>query len=336
MKSRRGAGVRYSKMDRVFDLMVELRARRYGMTLEEIEVHCDVGRRTAQRLRDLVQRTFPELQESVGDDRKKRWHLPVTSVTSLPTYTADELADMEAAIKLLDRENMHNHATSLRSVLAKVRSTLPDVAHHRIETDIEALMEAEGLAARPGPKPVISADVLGTLRMAVKACCPVHIVHRNRQTKRSKGRTVHPYGFLFGMRHYLVAHDPKAEGNRFRLFSLASIEQARLEETSFVRDPDFDIRAFARASFGVFQEKAFDVVWRFPSDLVGAASEFVFHPDEVKEMEADGSLRVSFRAGGLLEMAWHLNTWGSAVEVLSPPELAALRTGLPARWAATP
>ena len=335
-QSRRGAGVRYSKMDRVFDLMVALRARRYGMTLEEIEVHCDVGRRTAQRLRDLVQRTFPELQETVGDDRKKRWHLPMAVATALPSYTADELADMEAAIKLLDRENMGGHAKNLRSVLAKVRASLPDVAHHRIETDIEALMEAEGLAARPGPKPVISADVLGTLRMAVKACCPVYIVHRNRQTNRRKGRTVHPYGFLFGMRHYLVAHDPKADGNRFRLFSLANIEQARLEETSFARDPAFDIRAFASTSFGVFQEKAFDVVWRFPKDLASAASDFVFHPDEVKEMEADGSLRVSFRAGGLLEMAWHLNTWGSAVEVLSPPELAALRTGLPERWAATP
>ncbi len=334
--SRRGAGVRYAKMDRVFDLMVELRARRYGMTLEEIEAHCDVGHRTAQRLRDLVQRTFPEVQETVGDDRKKRWHLPVAVATIFPTYTADELADMEAAIKLLDRENMRSHAKNLRSVLAKVRATLPDVAHHRIETDIEALMEAEGLAARPGPKPVISADVLGTLRMAVKACCPVHIVHRNRQTKRRKGRTIHPYGFLFGMRHYLVAHDPRAEGNRFRLFSMANIEQARLEETSFVRDPEFDIRAFARASFGVFQEEAYDVVWRFPRDLADAASEFVFHPDEVKELEADGSLRVSFRSGGLLEMAWHLNTWGSAVDVLSPPELAALRTGLPERWAATP
>lgn len=323
-------------MDRILELVVELRARRYGMTLEEIETHFDVGRRTAQRLRDLVQRTFPELQETVGNDRKKRWHLPVAVAASLPSYSADELADMEAAIKLLDRENMHSHAKSLRGVLAKVRASLPDVTHHRMETDIEALMEAEGLAARPGPKPVISPEVMATLRMGVKACCPVYIVHRNRQTNQRKGRTVHPYGFLFGMRHYLVAHDPEADGNRYRLFSLANIEEVSLEETSFERDPEFDIRQFARASFGVYQEEPYDVVWRFPPDLADAALDFVFHPYEIKEREADGSLRVSFRAGGLLEMAWHLNTWGSAVEVLSPPELADLRTGLPARWAATP
>ena len=35
----------------------------------------------------------------------------------------------------------------------------------------------------------------------------------------------------------------------------------------------------------------------------------------------DGSLVVRFRAGGLVEMANHLATWGDTVEVLSPPEL---------------
>lgn len=33
---------------------------------------------------------------------------------------------------------------------------------------------------------------------------------------------------------------------------------------------------------------------------------------------------VRFKASGWLEMAWHLYQWGDQVEVLSPPELAAL------------
>jgi len=328
--------MRYGKVDRVLDLLVELRARRYGMTLEEIEEHCAVGRRTAQRLRDLVQRTFPELRETVGEDRKKRWHLPAATASSAPSYKADELADLEAAIQVLERENMASHARSLGSILAKIKATLPDGAHARIETDVEALMEAEGLAARPGPRPVIRPEILDALRTAVKACAPVYIVHRGRRTNRRKGRVVEPHGFLFGMRHYLVARDPRATVNPMRLFSLANIEMARIETGTFARDPGFDIRAFAKGSFGVFQEKPYDVVWRFPKDLAEAAEEFVFHPDEVKELEADGRLRVSFRAGGLLEMAWHLYSWGTAVEVLSPPELVALRQSLPERWAATP
>jgi predicted DNA-binding transcriptional regulator YafY len=43
----------------------------------------------------------------------------------------------------------------------------------------------------------------------------------------------------------------------------------------------------------------------------------------MKEQE-DGSLIVRFRAGGLLEMAWHLMTSGDDIEVLEPRRLQKL------------
>lgn len=42
------------------------------------------------------------------------------------------------------------------------------------------------------------------------------------------------------------------------------------------------------------------------------------------EDQPDGSLIVRFRAGGALEMSWHLFTWGSDVEVLEPAKLRKL------------
>ena len=36
----------------------------------------------------------------------------------------------------------------------------------------------------------------------------------------------------------------------------------------------------------------------------------------------DGGLLVEFSASGWVEMAWHLVSWGKAVEVLDPPELS--------------
>ena len=36
------------------------------------------------------------------------------------------------------------------------------------------------------------------------------------------------------------------------------------------------------------------------------------------EREADGSLTVRFRAGGVQEMCWHLFTWGTGVSVIAP------------------
>lgn len=47
----------------------------------------------------------------------------------------------------------------------------------------------------------------------------------------------------------------------------------------------------------------------------------MFHPTQVLTDMADGGLLVEFTASGWVEMAWHLMSWGDAVEVLEPPQL---------------
>jgi hypothetical protein len=66
------------------------------------------------------------------------------------------------------------------------------------------------------------------------------------------------------------------------------------------------------------------VVWKFSPNVAADAREFLFHPTQVMKEEEDGSLIVRFHAGGLLEMAWHLFTWGDGVRVIEPRKLALL------------
>ena len=61
--------------------------------------------------------------------------------------------------------------------------------------------------------------------------------------------------------------------------------------------------------------------WRFKQRAATVAREFVFHPTQVLTEMPDGSLLVEFTASGWVEMAWHLMSWGNAVEVLEPPQL---------------
>jgi predicted DNA-binding transcriptional regulator YafY len=42
------------------------------------------------------------------------------------------------------------------------------------------------------------------------------------------------------------------------------------------------------------------------------------------ERDADGSLIVRFRAGGVQEMCWHLFTWGTVVQIVAPDTLRVL------------
>ena len=90
----------------------------------------------------------------------------------------------------------------------------------------------------------------------------------------------------------------------------------------FERDEGFSIEEYAEASFGVYSEDPFDVVWRFSPDIAGDVKQYSFHPQQIMKQEEDGSVLVEFRAGGILEMAWHLYKWGQHVEVIKPRELA--------------
>ena len=112
-------------------------------------------------------------------------------------------------------------------------------------------------------------------------------------------------------------------------------------ETSFApklsgrRLPGCRLQAFARRSFGTYQEMPVKVALRFDARAAPNAATFLFHPDQTVEENDDETVTVRFKAGGLDEMCWHLVTWGDSVTVEQPARLrqrlAAMCEGL-AGW----
>jgi predicted DNA-binding transcriptional regulator YafY len=193
----------------------------------------------------------------------------------------------------------------------------PD-ALRRAEPDIAALMEAEGIAMRPGPRPVIAAGVLPTLRRAILGMQLVVIRYAGPDANEPATRILCPYGMLYGGRGWLVAHvDGLPEMRLWRLDRIVSVD---LLDRGFTRE-DFDLIAYAAQSFGVFQEEPIDVVLRFTPEAADDASGWLFHPLQRTERDRDGALIVRFHAGGLQEMCWHLFTWGTAVTIVAPEDL---------------
>jgi hypothetical protein len=101
------------------------------------------------------------------NETPKRWRLPGGTINGLAHVTAGELADLATAVSLLRRENMRTQADSAEGVISKMRALLKRPVAARIEPDLEALTEAEGLAMRPGPKPKINGEIISTLREAI-------------------------------------------------------------------------------------------------------------------------------------------------------------------------
>jgi len=309
---------RYARAQDILRLALEMQASAEGLSLDDIERLFEVDRRTAARMRDAVKDLFPGTQAYVGDDRKKHWRIANGVARGLVAFGAEELAALEAATKRAERDGRPDQVDALRSLAAKVRGLQSPAAATRVEPDLEALACAEGLAARAGPRPLIDRGVLADLRHAILACRKVRLHYTRRDGQRVRHK-LYPYGFLQGNRHYLVAWSRPA--GDYLLYRLTNIERVEVLDEHFTRDPDFSIDRFAARSFGVFQEEPIDVVWKFSPEAAKDARQFRFHPTQRMEELEDGSLLVRFRAGGKLEMCWHLFTWGEHVEILEPGEL---------------
>lgn len=311
---------RFAKADLVLQLVEEMQATRTGISLADIKRRFAVSHRTAQRMRDAVSRLHPEIEKIVDGRRHLRWRIPSHGSTSIGISPL-EAADLEFCIELLTQHHQRGRARNLRMLLARLLATQPKDVMRRLEPDIEALLEAEGLASRPGPRPVVREEVIQVIRQAILASHEIEILHIRRADLEPTRRRVQPLGFLLGTRHYLVGTESSDKNRKVRLYALGGIAKAGMLQSPFERPRGFSLKDYAAQSFGVFQEPPALVVWRFSPEAAPAAREYLFHPRQDTRINRDGSLTVSFVAGGLMEMAWHLFTWGRDVTVLEPPEL---------------
>ena len=162
--------MRYEKSAIVLRIALDMQGSALGLSLEDIRRrYADraLSRRTAERLRDAVESLFPQIERANPGEVPKRWRLPGGTLGALAGVSADELADLNTSISVLRRENMDAQALSLERILSKMQALMKRAAKARVEPDLEALIEAEGLATRPGPRPTIDLNILGRLREAI-------------------------------------------------------------------------------------------------------------------------------------------------------------------------
>lgn len=313
----------FEKAQQLIELATYVAARRMGVTVDDVGERFGVSKRTAQRMLHTLEVQFPDTEPTFEDDGRKRWRLQTGALRDLLTLTPDELAALDLSIETLERNAQGLEAEQLRSLREKILALVPGNRIARLETDHEVLLEAQGLAARPGPRTRLAPHVGSTIATALKGSQRLKIVYQSRRSATSTERVVEPYGVLIGIRRYLVARPTTDRAGPLRHFVAERIERAELTGEVFERDPGFDIHAHARKAFGAFQNDSEfgEVIWKFKPDAAPHARTFLFHPAQILEDQSDGSLIVRFWASGHMEMCWHLYMWGDKVEVLAPEAL---------------
>jgi len=309
--------VRYEPATRLVRLAVLLSGSRAGLSLDEMAEHMEVGRRTIERLRDRIEEIFPQLSFADGEDRVRRWRLPRETLPALPAQPG-AIATLETLARELSVKGDDARASDLKDAAATLRAMMTPAALTRSEPDVELLMQAEGSAASPEPRLKLDRALLSDLRRAILGSNLLRLKYRPAEATRATVRTLCPYAILYGRRAYLIAHTSSTEP--MRLWRIDRISDLVILPEVFTRQA-FDLAAYATQSFGVFQEEPLDVVLRVAPGAAEEALCWLFHPTQVMDREADGALRVAFRAGGMQEMCWHLFTWGPAVTVMAPQRL---------------
>ena len=312
--------MRHEKARTLLHLARALAGSAEGLTLDEMAAACGVGRRTVERMRDALEELFPQL-EVVDDPPTKRFRIPAGLDGLFQAPTADELVALSKAAEAMHAAGNHSRAGALSSLEAKLRASMRSSALRRLVPDMEALLHAETIAVQAGPRPFEDETVLATIRHALKAMRAVRFTYGGGSTP-GRLREVAPYGLMFGRTNYLVAAElGSTEPKSWRLDRIGGLE---IMDRTAAPPEDFSLAAFAGRSFGIYHGKIEDVILRVKPQAAEDALRWRFHPNQVLETEADGSVVVRFRASGMLELAWHLFSWGERIEILAPDSLRGL------------
>ncbi|MEO8115866.1 MAG: WYL domain-containing protein [Phenylobacterium sp.] len=288
-----------------------------GVTLDEMAERLGVGRRTAERMRDAVREVFPQMEE-VDDPPTRRFRIPSGLDGLFQAPTAEELAALRAAADTFTAQGAQGRAGALKSLEQKVLSATRAAARRRLAPDLEALLQAETLAVQAGPRPFEDTAVLAAVREAILGMSALRFRYEGGATP-GRVREVTPFGILFGRSNYLVAAEDPITGPRN--WRLDRIQDVEVTGRPAARPEGFSLQDYADESFGIFHDDVENVILRITPDGAEDALRWRVHANQQVEAQADGGVIVRFRASGMLELAWHLFTWGDKVEVVAPPVL---------------
>ncbi len=312
--------MRHEKAEQMLRLARALAGSAEGMTLDDMATELGVGRRTVERIRDALFQLFPAMEE-FPDGQTKRFRIPGGLDGFYKSPTTEELNALGQTIATFDETGLTDHANALRSLEAKVRAALKPPVLRRIAPDLEALLQAELIAAQAGPRPIADDSQLVSLREAICGGCAVQFYYRG-PGKPARTREVAPYGIIFGRMNYLIG--PELNETKIKNWRLDRISNITILSKTVERPSDFSLPAFAKTSFGFFQADPEDVVLRVLPSGMEDFDTWSFHPDQTVERQVDGGAIVRFRASGMLELAWHLFTWQNRIQILEPASLRAL------------
>lgn len=286
------------------------------MSLKDLSGEFGVSRRQVYRDISRIHEEGHPLEQSDGDG-EKTWHLPL-GYKGLPpiTVTPYELMALHFARRHLDYFADTPFADDLDSLIKKVEAGLSHkVLNHLARINQVFLPHSGPVRDYAGQK-----TVLKQLQKALLLQCTVVLLHRKPGYDEPVEHRIDPYLLLlhqFGL--YVVGYSHRAK--QLRMFAVERIVSVEVLEDRFSLPEGLKLDQIYDNLFGLIDEPAQMVRIQFSSDVAYLVKERRWHPSQKTESLKDGSVIVTFTAGGMDELASWVLSWGREVKVLEPQVL---------------
>jgi len=306
---------KYSQAGRVHDVIRLIEAR-HGITLGELAVETGVGRRTIQRDLDAINEAGYPLTSDWQDGVKLYRFL--TRFKDVPpiSFTLQELMTLSLLRSQLNLLNGTPFLEEMRSVFGKVNSVLPP----RLAAHMERIAEVAHPLLQGKRDYSKSAEPLKLIRHALLHQQTISISYRSTGRGEPVVYLVNPYTLLFqkgGIYLLGFAHNRQA----LRTFAVERICAVVPGKERFEIPEGFRAGEALQGAFGIVAEPPMEVSIRFSAAIAHAIRDRVWHPSQRIREEEDGAVRLSFRAGGRMEILSWILSYGAHAELLAPEEL---------------
>lgn len=315
MSSKRGRHPKaYSQAERLARMMRALASR--IMSVKDLSEEFGITKRQVYRDLDRIQEEGHPLEQSDGDGEKS-WQLPL-GYKGLPPITVSvyELMALYFAKRHLDYLEGTPLTDDLDSLIKKVEAGLP----HKILNHLTRINQV--FLPRSGPIREYAGQktVLKQLQKALLLQRTVVLLHRKPDYDEPVEHRVDPYLLLlhqFGL--YVVGYSHRAE--QIRMFAIERMASVEVLEDRFSLPKGLKLEQVYDNLFGLINEPAQMVRIQFTSDVAYLVKERRWHPSQQVECLKDGSVIVTFTAGGIDELASWVLSWGQGAKVLEPQVL---------------
>lgn len=293
-----------------------------SVTLNDLAQEFGVTRRQVYRDLEHIQEEGHPIEQSDGEV-SKTWRLPL-SYKGLPpiTLSPDELMSLQLARADLSYLEGTPFVEDLDNTLEKLRAALPDKTTNHLDRILQVFT--------PPPKPLRNygsqASLLRDLRKALLLQLTAEFEYVKLGEIESTRYRVDPYALVLHHQGlYLAAYSHTSAGDR--LFLVDRMKTIALSDERFEQPADYSAADRFVKLFGLMDEAPQEIRFQVSADAAHFFRESQWHVSQQESPMEDGSLLVTFEAGGLEEITRWILSWGKEVKVLGPPEFSEARQG---------